>query len=108
MSSISRFAIRWLSYPLVFGGCTAFMVWALYAGMPYWPTSPLVAAVGLLAIAALEHLLPFRQEWLEDHQDTQTDLLHLLVNLSVIQFTAEILLYISNQTHCSDVRTDKI
>ncbi|QXZ14682.1 sterol desaturase family protein [Pseudomonas sp. AO-1] len=90
MSSISRFAIRRLSYPLVFGGCAAFMVWALYAGMPYWPTSPLVAAVGLLAIAALEHLQPFRQAWLEDHQDTQTDLLHLLVNLSVIQFTAEI------------------
>lgn len=39
MSISLRFAIRWLSYPLVFGSCTAFMVWALYAGIPYWPTS---------------------------------------------------------------------
>ncbi|HJH21077.1 MULTISPECIES: sterol desaturase family protein [Pseudomonas] len=86
-----RFALRWLSYPLVFGGSTAFMVWALYAGVPYWPTKPLVAAVGLLAVAGLERVQPFREGWLHDHQDTLTDLVHMLVNLSVIQFTAEIL-----------------
>ena len=32
-----QFAIRWLSYPLVFGGSAACMIWALYAGVPYWP-----------------------------------------------------------------------
>lgn len=48
MSTSLRFALRWLSYPLVFGGSAAFMVWALYAGVPYWPSTPLVAAVGLL------------------------------------------------------------
>jgi len=41
-----QFAIRWLSYPLVFGGSAAFMIWALYAGVPYWPATPVVAAVG--------------------------------------------------------------
>lgn len=90
MSIFLRFAIRWLSYPLVFGGCTAFMTWALYAGVPYWPTTPIVAAAGLLLIAGLERIQPFRRAWLEDHQDTLTDLLHMLVNLSVIQFTAEL------------------
>jgi len=91
MSTSLRFALRWLSYPLVFGGSAAFMVWALYAGVPYWPSTPLVAAVGLLAVAGLERIQPFREGWLEDHQDTLTDLVHMLVNLSVIQFTAEIL-----------------
>ena len=91
MSTSLRFALRWLSYPLVFGGCAAFMIWALYAGVPYWPTTPIVAAVGLLIVAGLERIQPFREAWLEDHQDTATDLLHMLVNLSVIQLTAEIL-----------------
>lgn len=91
MSKSSRFAIRWLSYPVVFGGTAAFMVWSLYVGIPYWPTTPLVAAVGLLIVAVLEPVQPFRKVWLDDHQDTLTDVLHLLVNLSVIQFTAEVL-----------------
>ncbi|WP_312929313.1 hypothetical protein [Stutzerimonas nitrititolerans] len=91
MSISLRFAIRWLSYPLVFGSCTAFMVWALYAGIPYWPTTLIVSAAGMLLIAGLERIQPFRRAWLEDHQDTLTDLLHMLVNLSVIQFTAEFL-----------------
>lgn len=51
----------------------------------------LIAIVSLFTIAALEQFQPFRQSWLEDHQDTSTDLLHMLVNLSVIQFTAEVL-----------------
>lgn len=91
MSTFLRFVIRWVSYPLVFGGAAAFMIWALYAGVPYWPTTPIAAAIGLLSIAGLERIQPFREAWLEDHQDTATDLLHMLVNLSVIQFTAEIL-----------------
>jgi len=91
MSTSLRFPLRWLSYPLVFGGSAAFMVWALYAGVPYWPSTPLVAAVGLLAVAGLERIQPFREDWLEDHQDTLTDLVHMLVNLSIIQFTAETL-----------------
>lgn len=91
MSTSVQFVLRWLSYPLVFGGSAAFMLWALYAGVPYWPSTPLVAAGGLLTVAALERLQPFRQDWLEDHQDSLTDLLHMLVNLSVIQFTAEVL-----------------
>ena len=66
MSTSLRFPLRWLSYPLVFGGSAAFMVWALYAGVPYWPSTPLVAAVGLLAVAGLERIQPFREGWLED------------------------------------------
>ena len=91
MIIIFRYVIRWMSYPLIFGGTAAFMVWALYTGIPPWPTTLLIAIVSLFTIAALEQFQPFRQSWLEDHQDTSTDLLHMLVNLSVIQFTAEVL-----------------
>lgn len=44
-----------------------------------------------MAVACMERLAPYRAEWLDDHDDTRTDALHLLVNLSVIQFTAELL-----------------
>jgi len=57
-----------MSYPLIFGGTAAFMVWALYTGIPPWPTTLLIAIVSLFTIAALEQFQPFRQSWLEDHQ----------------------------------------
>ncbi|WP_028624338.1 sterol desaturase family protein [Pseudomonas sp. Ant30-3] len=101
MPSFLRFALRWVSYPLVFGGSATFMIWTLYTGVPYWPTTPLVAAVGLLLIAGLERIQPFREAWLEDHQDTATDLLHMLVNLSVIQFTAGVLVELGDAVPAS-------
>lgn len=87
MKSLSIW-LRWGSYPAVFGGCTAVIVHNLYAGAPYWPVVPLVSLVGVLLLALLERLLPFRRAWLQDHEDTGTDLLHSLVNLAVIQITA--------------------
>src|SRR3990167_5851331 len=101
MPSFLRFALRWVSYPLVFGGSAAFMIWTLYTGVPYWPTTPLVAAVGLLIIAGLERIQPFREGWIEDHHDTATDLLHMLVNLSVIQFTAGVLVKLGDAVPAS-------
>ena len=101
MPSFLRFALRWVSYPLVFGGSATFMIWTLYTGVPYWPTTPLVAAVGLLIIAGLERIQPFREAWLEDHHDTATDLLHMLVNLSVIQFTAGVLVKLGDAVPAS-------
>ena len=101
MPSFLQLALRWVSYPLVFGGSATFMIWTLYTGVPYWPTTPLVAAVGLLLIAGLERIQPFREAWLEDHQDTATDLLHMLVNLSVIQFTAGVLVELGDAVPAS-------
>ena len=91
MGNFFSFDIRWFSYPAVFGGTAAGMIWLLYDGAPYWPTTPIIAAIGILAVAILERLKPFRESWLEDHQDTWTDLIHLIVNLSIIQFTATVL-----------------
>lgn len=91
MSNFFGFAIRWLSYPAVLGSAAGGMIWLLYDGAPYWPTTPVIAAIAILAVAILERLKPFRESWLEDHQDTRTDFIHLLVNLSIIQFTATVL-----------------
>lgn len=86
-----RFLIRWGSYPVIFGGCSAAMILLLYADLPTWPSVLLLSGAGLVAVACMERLAPYRVEWLGDHDDTWTDAFHLLVNLSVIQFTAEIL-----------------
>jgi sterol desaturase/sphingolipid hydroxylase (fatty acid hydroxylase superfamily) len=91
MGSTSRFLIRWFSYPAIFGGVSAGMVWLLYQGIPYWPSTAILAALGVGCVAGLERFQPFRQDWLDDHDDTLTDLIHLVVNLSVIQFTATVL-----------------
>lgn len=91
MSNLFGFAIRWLSYPAVLGSAAGGMIWLLYDGAPYWPTTLFIAAMAILAVAILERLKPFRESWLEDHQDTRTDFIHLLVNLSIIQFAAVVL-----------------
>lgn len=91
MGNSLRFMIRWLSYPAIFGGAAAWMIWLLYTGIPYWPSTPIIAALGILLVALLERVQPFRDDWLEDHQDTLTDIIHMVVNLSVIQFTATVL-----------------
>ncbi|WP_262410573.1 sterol desaturase family protein [Aquipseudomonas alcaligenes] len=91
MNNCLRFMIRWFSYPVIFGGTAGWMIWQLYEGLPYWPSTALIAVVGIILVAMLERLQPFRQSWLADHHDTLTDLLHLIVNLSVIQFTAAVL-----------------
>ncbi|NQD92190.1 sterol desaturase family protein [Pseudomonas sp. CrR25] len=91
MANSLGFMIRWFSYPAIFGGVAAWMIWQLYTGIPYWPSTPLIAAVGILLVALLERVQPYREDWWEDHQDTLTDIIHMVVNLSVIQFTATVL-----------------
>ncbi|MDU9399387.1 MULTISPECIES: sterol desaturase family protein [Pseudomonadaceae] len=91
MTNCFRFMVRWFSYPVIFGGTAGWMIWLLYKGLPYWPSTALIAASGIILVAILERLQPFRKSWLADHQDTLTDMLHMVVNLSVIQFTATFL-----------------
>lgn len=78
--------IRWGSYPLIFGGSATLLLSQLQHGIPAWPASLPIVALALLAVALLERLQPFRRAWLEDHDDSLTDFIHLLVNLSLIQF----------------------
>lgn len=101
MTNCLRFMIRWFSYPVIFGGTAGWMIWMLYKGLPYWPGTALIAVVGIIPVAILECLQPFRKSWLAGHQDTLTDLLHMIVNLSVIQFTSAILARLGDWVNAS-------
>jgi len=59
-------------------------------GTPYWPWGPLVAALGIAAVALLEHLQPYEKAWLHDHGDTLVDILHAFTSLSLIFLSVEI------------------
>lgn len=76
-------AIRYLSYPAVFGLCVAAVLVVLNGAWPAWPVFMLVAAGGMLSVAALERWQPYQHAWLNDHGDVATDVLHALVNLGV-------------------------
>ena len=43
---MQQWAIRFLSYPAVFGGAAAAIIWQAGAGLPYWPNIPLTALAG--------------------------------------------------------------
>lgn len=76
--------IRWTAYPLVFGICSVVMIEGLRHGWTGGFKFAAVAAIGILAVAALEKIQPFEPEWNEDHQDTRVDFLHAGVSLTLI------------------------
>lgn len=45
---------------------------------------PLIAALGISTVAALERLQPYELEWLADHDDTGVDVMHALFSLTLI------------------------
>ncbi|KRB84239.1 sterol desaturase family protein [Duganella sp. Root198D2] len=88
---MKQWAIRYLSYPLVFGAAAAAILWAATHGLPYWPTIPLMALAAIACVALLERWQPYEKAWLADHGDTATDSLHFLLNASVLYGSIEIL-----------------
>jgi len=88
-----RFAtfLRCGAYPIVFGSVSAFvLIWSTL-GLSPWPAFLLAAIAGLVAIAWLERVQPFESDWNEDHNDTLTDAIHVLVNLLLMSGTAYLL-----------------
>ena len=79
---MKQWALRYLSYPTIFGGTAAAILWTATQGLPYWPTVPLMALTAIACIALLEHLQPYEAAWLADHGDTRTDSLHFLLTSS--------------------------
>lgn len=49
----------------------------------------------MLSIATLEKIQPYQKEWLNDHDDTFTDIIHAIFNIALILTTAEILKFIT-------------
>lgn len=78
--------IRYGAYPLIAGGAAVLLVMMARHGTAYWPLFPAVSLAGVLSVAMLERLQPFRKEWVRDHDgDTRIDALHLLVSHALIQ-----------------------
>jgi len=86
--------IRYGAYPLIVGSAFAALVTGATLGWSYWPMFPLIAAMGLITVAALERIAPYEPMWLQDHGDLVTDLLHNLVNLTVVVVTVEALYWL--------------
>jgi sterol desaturase/sphingolipid hydroxylase (fatty acid hydroxylase superfamily) len=80
--------LRYGANPVVFGGIATFvLIWASLGETP-WPAFILVALVGMFAVALLEQIQPLHAEWNQDHHDTHTDAIHVLVNLILMAGTA--------------------
>ena len=90
MRALPQSAIRFLAYPLVFGLTTAAQLGMAGMGTPYWPWGPVVAALGIAAVALLERMQPYEKAWLHDHGDTLVDILHAFTSLSLIFLSVEI------------------
>ncbi|WP_229632090.1 sterol desaturase family protein [Pseudoduganella violaceinigra] len=89
-----QWAIRYLSYPAIFGGTAAAILWAAGAGLPYWPTLPALALAGIAIVAILERCQPYESAWHTGHGDTATDSLHFLVNLTILYGSLEALAWL--------------
>lgn len=83
--------IRWTAYPAVFGTCSAVMIDGLSRGWTGGFKFAAVAAVGILAVAALERVQPYEAKWNEDHHDTRVDFLHACVSLTLIFFSSNLI-----------------
>lgn len=80
--------IRYGAYPLVFGGATtAVLLLTAGRGTP-WFGFAAVALIGIVIVALLERVQPYQLAWLEDHDDTVTDAIHVLVNLGLLSASA--------------------
>lgn len=88
--------IRWTSYPLIMGFSTTAMFYAISNNLPYWPIVPVIALMGVAIVAMLERLQPYEPDWLNDHLDARTDLLHALVSLTLMFTAVEIVAGIRN------------
>lgn len=91
---MKRWAIRWLSYPVVLGAASASILWTVSLGLPYWPLVQVLALLGTGCVAVLERWQPYEPAWLHDHGDTRTDLMHFFVNLTALYASIEALSWV--------------
>ena len=80
--------IRYASYPAVMLPAALVAVAVAAGALPVWPTLAVLAAAGIAVVALLERLLPYQRDWLLNHGDLRTDLLHGVANLMLLAGTA--------------------
>lgn len=69
--------------------------------LAYWSYVPLITAIGIGLVAILEHIRPYEQEWLVDHDDTVVDILHATLSIIMIFIAAECVTLFRQLIHIS-------
>ncbi|MGH8050883.1 MAG: sterol desaturase family protein [Arenimonas sp.] len=82
--------IRYGSYPFVMLPSALGIIWVSNHALHFWPMWLLIAAVGIAIVAMLERIQPFEIDWLEDHGDLRADLIHGVVNFSLLSLAATV------------------
>lgn len=83
-NSLIQPSIRFGAYPAVMICTAVLLVWSAQEQLPYYPTVPIIAVLGVAIVAILERHFPFHELWRHDHGDTECDAVHAAVNLSVL------------------------
>ncbi len=80
MKRWTQAALTYGTFPLVFGGAMTIAIVGMERGWsPVWTAMALTGAV-VLALLLLELVHPYQRDWLRNHADLRTDLIHNLVN----------------------------
>lgn len=83
--------IRYGSYPIIFGSAAWVLITMATRGTAPWPAFAAIALIAIALVALLERVQPYHPEWLSDHNDTRTDLAHVLVNFALLSGAAYVL-----------------
>jgi sterol desaturase/sphingolipid hydroxylase (fatty acid hydroxylase superfamily) len=73
-------ALTYGAFPVVFGGAMAVAVVGIGIGWDPVVTAMALTGVVVAALLVLERVHPYHADWLQNHGDVRTDLLHNLVN----------------------------
>lgn len=79
-----------LVFPLIMGAALSIQLYLMDRGYNPIVTSIVVSLSGLLLIAVLEHLLPYRTDWLKADGDVKTDALHVVITQLLLPKTLEL------------------
>lgn len=88
MSTIASTLVRYGAYPLVMGGAATAILAVTRRDVTPWFALATIALTGTALVAWLERIRPYQRAWLQDHADTLTDAIHVLVNLGLLSMTA--------------------
>lgn len=90
-SPARRVLVRYVSYPVVMLPAALTAVVVASDWLPVWPALVLVAVMGIAAVALLERVQPYEQEWLRDHDDLRADVIHGIANFGLLAGTGLLL-----------------
>ncbi len=91
-----RWLIRYLAYPVLLGACLLAIVLAIERPFALvWLIA--IALAGAAAVALLERLSPFDPAWQQADADVPADVVHAIVNLTVMHSVALVFMLLRDQ-----------